>query len=403
MKNNIFDSIEDALSDLRIGKCVVVVDGEDRENEGDLIVAGEMATPEMVNFLVKYGRGLVCACLTEDRLGELGLNQMVDDNTALLGTKFTMSVDAVKGTTTGISAKDRAITIAALVDENTKPSDLGRPGHIFPIQAVKGGVLSRSGHTEATVDLSRLAGFSGTGVLCEIINDDGTMARVPDLQKFSKKHNLKFISIQDLIAYRKKIELNVQKITTVDLPTKYGDFELQLFRSDSDNQHHLALVKGDVSGSENLLVRIHSSCLTGDVFGSCRCDCGGQLHRAMEMVERKGNGIILYMRQEGRGIGLVNKLLAYKLQEQGRDTVEANRDLGFDADHRDYSSAALILKELGVKSVNLLTNNPLKISSLEDNGIKVNERIPLEVNPTKSSLTYLTTKRDKLGHMLNLN
>ncbi len=403
MNENLFDTIECALKDLRQGKCVVVVDSEERENEGDLIVAAEYATAEMINFFVMHGRGLVCVCLTEERMNKLKLNQMVDNNTALLGTKFSVSVDAISGTTTGISASDRAMTIKVLLDDDSKPEDLGRPGHIFPIQAVKGGVLNRVGHTEATVDLARLAGFKEAGVLCEIMNDDGSMARVPQLAQFAKRHNLKLISVKDLIRYRQTRESRVEKITTVDLPTKYGDFELRLFKSELDNQHHLALVKGEISSGKNILVRIHSSCLTGDVFGSCRCDCGGQLHRAMEMIEREKEGIILYMRQEGRGIGLVNKLLAYKLQEQGRDTVEANRDLGFDPDQRDYSSAAMILKSIGVSSVRLLTNNPDKINALRKNGIEVTERISLEVNPTKFSRTYLTTKRDKLGHFLNFN
>ena len=397
-----FDSIPDAIEDIKAGKFVVVVDDEDRENEGDLIMAAEKITPEAVNFLAKYGRGLVCVCMTGERIEKLKLHPMVERNTALLGTRFTVSVDAIKGTTTGISAHDRAVTIETLVDEDSCAEDLGRPGHIFPIQALQGGVLSRAGHTEASVDLARLAGLKPMGVLCEIMNDDGSMARVPQLAVFAKEHNLKLIAIKDLIAYRRMTEKLVDKVTTVDLPTAHGNFVLHLYRSQIDEHHHLALVKGDVAGAKNVLVRVHSSCLTGDVFGSSRCDCGNQLHHAMETVEAEGQGVIVYMRQEGRGIGLANKILAYKLQEHGRDTVEANEDLGFEADLRDYGIGAQILVDLGLTSIRLMTNNPKKVIGLEGHGLEIVERVPLQIEPTKFNLGYLQTKRDKMGHLLNL-
>jgi len=397
-----FDTIEEALDEIRAGKFIIVVDDEDRENEGDLIMAAEKVTPETVNFFARHGRGLICVCVTEEKIQQLKLHQMVDNNTAKLGTRFTVSVDAVKGTTTGISASDRANTIQTIVDDNATPEDLGRPGHIFPIKALKGGVLSRAGHTESAVDLSRMAGLKPLGVLCEIMDDDGSMARVPRLMKFAKEHDLKIITVRDLIAYRGANEKLVERITTVDLPTAHGDFKLHLYKSEIDDHHHLALTKGDVFGKKNVLVRVHSSCLTGDVFGSRRCDCGDQLHSAMEAVEKEGLGVILYMRQEGRGIGLANKILAYKLQEQGRDTVEANEELGFEADLRDYGIGAQIMVDIGLSSIRLMTNNPKKVVGLQGHGLEIVERIPIQKGVNRHNQSYLETKRDKLGHLLNL-
>jgi len=403
MSDNIkFDSIPDAIEDIKQGKCVIVVDDEDRENEGDLIMAAEKVTPESVNFFAMHGRGLICVPMTIPRIEELRLNPMVDNNTAKHGTRFTVSVDALKGTTTGISANDRCVTIRMLVDQATKPEDLGRPGHIFPLQAVDGGVLSRAGHTESTVDLARLAGLSPVGVLCEIMDEDGSMARVPRLHEMAKRFNLKFITVRDLIAYRRLHEKLVHRITDVAFPTKHGDFRLHLYKSDIDDHHHLALVKGDVTGKPDVLVRVHSQCLTGDVFHSCRCDCGAQLHAAMNRVEKEGTGVILYMRQEGRGIGLANKLLAYNLQDNGRDTVEANEELGFKADLRDYGIGAQILVDLGLRSIRLLTNNPKKVIGLKGYNLEITERLPLEIEPTEHNHRYLETKRDKLGHILVL-
>jgi 3,4-dihydroxy 2-butanone 4-phosphate synthase/GTP cyclohydrolase II len=397
-----FNTIPEAIEEIKRGKCVVVVDDEDRENEGDLIMAAEAVTPEAINFLAMHGRGLICVPLTDDRIDRLKLHPMVSQNTAKLGTRFTVSVDALEGTTTGISAHDRAITVRVLADDTSRPEDLGRPGHIFPIRAMSGGVLARAGHTEATVDLARLAGLRPVGVLCEIMDDDGSMMRTPKLAQFARHFGLKFITVRDLIAHRHRTENLVKRITSVDFPTEHGDFRLHLYRSQIDDHHHVALTKGDVAGKSHVLVRVHSSCLTGDVFGSSRCDCGPQLQTAMNMVEHEGLGVVLYMRQEGRGIGLANKILAYKLQESGRDTVEANEELGFSADLRDYGIGAQILADLGLTSIRLLTNNPKKVIGLQGYGLEIVERIPLEIDPTKYNHRYLETKRDKLGHLLNL-
>jgi 3,4-dihydroxy 2-butanone 4-phosphate synthase/GTP cyclohydrolase II len=398
-----FNTIDEAIEDIRAGKIVIVVDDEDRENEGDFIMAAEKVTPESVNFMAKYGRGLICVAITEGRARELEFEPMVEFNTTRHGTAFLVSVDYLKGTTTGISAFDRAATIKAIVDPNTKPSDFAKPGHIFPLQAVEGGVLRRAGHTEAAVDLARLAGLYPAGVLCEIMNDDGTMARVPDLFKIAKKFGLKIITIKDLISYRLKREKLVRKITTTKLPTKYGFFELHLYESLTDGKVHVALVKGKIDDGELVLVRVHSECLTGDVFGSFRCDCGEQLHSAMKMIEREGKGVLLYMRQEGRGIGLVNKIKAYRLQDEGKDTVEANEMLGFKPDLRDYGIGAQILVDLGVRKMRLLTNNPKKIVGLAGYGLEVVERVPIEIEPNEVNINYLKTKRDKLGHLILMN
>ena len=393
------DTIEAALEDLKKGKLLIVVDDEDRENEGDFVTAARNVTPEIINFMSKYGRGLICAPLTESRCDELKLNLMVENNTVLHQTPFTVSVDLIgNGCTTGISAQDRAKTVQALIDPATRPDDLGRPGHIFPLRAKNEGVLRRSGHTEATVDLARLAGMEPAGVLVEIMNDDGTMARMPQLLEIAKQFDLKIISIKDLIEYRLQHESLVEEVVNVKMPTKHGDFQLYAFRQVATGENHLALVKGTWTPDEPVLTRVHSSCFTGDILHSLRCDCGDQLAAAMEMVEREGKGVILYMNQEGRGIGLFNKLKAYKLQEEGKDTVEANLALGFKNDQRDYGVGAQILRHLGISKLRLMTNNPRKRAGLSGYGLEIVENIAIEIKPNKHNEFYLQTKRDKLGH-----
>ncbi|MCB9164974.1 MAG: bifunctional 3,4-dihydroxy-2-butanone-4-phosphate synthase/GTP cyclohydrolase II [Flavobacteriales bacterium] len=401
---NSFDSIEDAIADIRAGKAVIVVDDEDRENEGDFVTAARNATPEMVNFMATHGRGLICAPLTEDRCEALGLDLMVRDNTALHETPFTVSVDLKgHGTTTGISASDRSKTMLALIDPAMKAEDFARPGHIFPLKARKGGVLRRTGHTEAGVDLARLAGFEPAGLIVEIMNEDGTMARLPQLQEIARRFDMKLISIEDLVAYRMRTERLVEREVDVQLPTEHGDFKLVAYRQTTTGDEHLALVKGTWEPNEPVLVRVHSSCVTGDIFGSCRCDCGPQLHRAMEMIDAEGKGVIVYMQQEGRGIGLLNKLKAYKLQEQGADTVEANLMLGFDMDARDYGVGAQILHDLGVRRMKLLTNNPRKRTGLVGYGLEIVENLPIEITANAHNRDYLLTKKRKLGHHLGLD
>lgn len=396
------NTIEEAIEDIKNGKIIIVVDDEDRENEGDFLAAADKVTPEMINFMATYGRGLICAPLIEDRCDELDLKLMVGQNTAEFETPFTISVDLIgHGCTTGISANDRAKTIKALVNPKTKVEELGKPGHIFPLKARKGGVLRRAGHTEAAIDLARLAGLYPAGVIVEIMNDDGTMARMPELKLIAKKHQLKIVTIKDLIAYRIKNESLIEKQIDVKLPTPVGNFRLHAFRQITNDQTHLALVKGKWDKDEPVLVRVHSSCITGDIFGSCRCDCGPQLENAMQMVENEGKGVIVYMNQEGRGIGLLNKLKAYKLQEEGRDTVQANEDLGFNADHRDYGVGAQILRSLSVKKIKLMSNNPKKRSGLIGYGLEIVKNIPIEIESNKYNEFYLKTKRDKLGHILS--
>ena len=395
-----FDSIESVLADIRKGKTVIVVDDADRENEGDLILAAQHVTPDAVNFMAKYGRGLICVPTTSERLQQLGIERMVRQNRESFRTDFQVSVDATEGITTGISAADRAKTIQIMADPTAVPDDLVQPGHVFPLRARPGGVLQRAGHTEAAIDLVELAGCRPIGVLCEILNDDGTMARLPQLQKFAKKHKLKICTIEDLIQFRRTREKLVERVETVNMPTDYGNFDLHLYRSKVDGQHHVALVKGEVAGQKNVLVRVHSECLTGDVFGSRRCDCGPQLHQAMRQVAEAGRGVIVYMRQEGRGIGLAPKIKAYKLQEQGYDTVEANQKLGYGMDLREYGLGAQILVDLGLKTIRLLTNNPKKVVGLEGYGLKITEQVPIRVKPNPHNERYLKTKREKLGHLL---
>ena len=393
------DSIEAAIKDIKNGKLVIVVDDEDRENEGDFITAAKNVTPEIINFMSTHGRGLICAPLSEERCDALDLQPMVSDNTSLHATPFTVSIDLLRhGCTTGISAHDRAKTVQALVDVSTKPEDLGRPGHIFPLRARKGGVLRRSGHTEATVDLAKLAGFDAAGVLVEIMNEDGTMARLPQLKQIAKKFDLKIVSIKDLISYRLSKETLIKEEERVQMPTKYGIFELIAFKQLNTGDIHLAIKKGNWQKNEAIMVRVHSSCMTGDILGSLRCDCGDQLHKALKMIEAEGKGVVLYMNQEGRGIGLLNKLKAYKLQEQGLDTVEANLHLGFGMDERDYGVGAQILRELGISKMKLMSNNPRKRAGLLGYGLEVVETIPIEIKPNQYNEKYLLTKRDKLGH-----
>ncbi len=402
LKSSHFASIDKAIKDFRQGKIVIVVDDEDRENEGDMIYSAEKSTPELVNFLVKKARGLICVPLEENRLKELELDMMTQNNTALHETAFTVSVDYKIGTTTGISVFDRNKTIRALADSKTLPSDLGKPGHIFPLRAEKGGVLKRAGHTEAAVDLAKLAGLKPAGVLCEILKDNGEMARLPELLKIAKKYNLSIITIKDLINYRIKREKLVERMVNAKLPSLFGNFKIILYKNLLDNLEHIALVKGKIDPNKPTLVRVHSECFTGDVLGSLRCDCREQLTTSMRMIEKEGSGVLIYMRQEGRGIGLLNKLKAYKLQEKGKDTVEANLELGFKPDLRDYGIGAQILMDIGVRKIRLMTNNPKKIVGLHGYGLEVTERVPIEVKPNEANETYLQTKRDKLGHLILL-
>ena len=396
-----FATVEEAIEDIRAGRFVVVVDDEDRENEGDLTIAAQFATPEAVNFMVTHARGLVCLCLTEERCDELGLRQMTDENETPFRTAFTVSVEAREGVTTGISAHDRSRTIQVAINRDSKPEDLVHPGHVFPLRARAGGVLERIGQTEAAVDLARLAGLTPAGVVCEIMNPDGTMARVPDLVPYCERHGVKMITVAQLVEYRRRTEKLVERTASVRLPTEWGEFTGVAFREKLTGKHHLALVRGDVEGAENVLVRVHSECLTGDVFHSLRCDCGEQLEQALAQIAAEERGVFLYMAQEGRGIGLLNKLRAYELQEQGRDTVEANLELGFPADARDYGIGNQILADLGLSTIRVLTNNPKKLTGIEGFGLTVVEQVPIEVTPNDENRRYLDTKRDKLGHRLH--
>jgi len=396
-----FNTIEEALDDIKKGKMVILVDDEDRENEGDLTMAAEAVTPEAINFMATHGRGLICLSLTSERVEELQLPMMTTDNTSSFGTAFTISIEAKKGVTTGISAADRATTIKVAINPASGPEDLARPGHIFPLRARPGGVLQRTGQTEGSVDLARLAGLYPAGVICEIMNDDGTMSRVPHLMEFAKKFSLKIITVKDLIAYRVRKESLVRRVAVTKMPTSHGsDFTAILYANDIDQLNHIALVKGEIKPEDEVLVRVHSECLTGDVFGSLRCDCGDQLHNAMEIIDKEGKGVILYMRQEGRGIGIEGKLKAYELQDKGKDTVEANLALGFKADLRDYGVGAQILRDIGIRKIRLLTNNPKKIVGLEGYGLTVVARMPIETSPHAKNIKYLKVKKDKLGHML---
>jgi 3,4-dihydroxy 2-butanone 4-phosphate synthase / GTP cyclohydrolase II len=396
-----FTSIEKAIETIRDGGIVIVVDDADRENEGDMVLAAERVTADKINFLARHARGLICATILPERAEVLKLGPMVPENTCKLGTAFTVSVDLVGGTTTGISAHDRAATIRALVDPSTRPDDFARPGHVFPLVAKPGGVLRRAGHTEASVDLARLAGLAPVGVLCEVLDDDGSMARLPRLQDIAREHNLDMVTIADLIAYRRRHERLIERVESIRFPTEFGEFTLHLFRSLASGHNHIALVKGEIRRDEPALVRVHSQCFTGDVFGSLRCDCGAQLHQAMAMIEEAGSGVLLYMNQEGRGIGLENKIRAYALQDAGHDTVEANEALGFPPDLRDYGVGAQILSDLGVGKIRLLTNNPKKVIGLSAHGLEVVDRVPIEILATEDNRRYLAAKRDKLGHMLN--